>query len=152
MILTNPNIYVSGFGPVLTQLVKENCDIYYAVGIGDSNWDLESDKGLGNKNRSRTTLFNETFRKQVNASLEVDYLGEGDIPSEEPTNKLQLRIKFQVDEAVGDLREFGIFVALESEDISAKDSGIMIIHEIHDKMVKTDSEVIERYVNLILMN
>jgi len=152
MILTNPNIFVDAFGPLLNKLLKSNCTLYYAVGSGDTQWDNEADKGLSKKSRSRTTLFNEVFRKKIDNVSDTDYIDDNNQVSITPTKKLQFRVELDTDEAIGELREFAVFVDPEGSDIPGVDEGTMILHEIHPKAVKAGGETVNRYVNLVLMN
>jgi hypothetical protein len=151
MLLTNPNIYTNGLGLSLTYLLKNHAIIYYAIGGGDSHWDIEIDKGQSKKDKTRIKLFDELYRVKVDNSLDMDYLDENNDVSSNPTNRLQLRATIPSAEAQGSHREFGVFIDVEGNDIPNKDDGTLIIHEIHDIKEKGDIEI-ERTVNMILAN
>ncbi len=115
---------------------------YWAVGSGAGNWDNNNPPAptVGD-----TKLFNETFRKAINAS-DITFLDSSDKPTTSVTNKLQISVTFGEAEANGELREFGLFGGNATGN---KDSGIMINRKTHGLIYKTSGMRLERIIRIV---
>jgi len=115
---------------------------YWAVGSGAGTWDNANPPApaVGD-----TKLFNETFRKAINAS-DITFLDSNDNPTTSVTNKLQIKVTFTEEEANGELREFGLF---GGNATSTKNSGIMINRKTHGLIYKTSGMTLERTIRIV---
>ena len=115
---------------------------YWAVGSGAETWDNANPPAptVGD-----TKLFNETYRKAINAS-DITFLDSNDKPTTSITNKLQIRVVFTESEANGELREFGLF---GGNATATKNSGIMINRKTHGLIYKTSGMTLERTIRIV---
>lgn len=93
-------------------------------------------------NRTETKLVSEIFRKPIQPS-DMTFLDSGNLPTETPTNKIQISVTFEANEAIGSWREFSIFGGNAS---STKDTGLAINKKNHALINKTNEMVVERKI------
>lgn len=136
------NIVVDSISKLISALIKHENDytdgrLYWAVGEGLPSWDTAPYTPVA----TTTKLFNEVFRKQITSRSFIDVEGN---PTNEVTNRLQLDIVLETNEANGfSLREFGIF---GGNVTSVPNSGIMINHKTHSRIDKEEGMRVERSV------
>lgn len=136
------NIVVDSISKLISALIKHENDytdgrLYWAVGEGLPNWDTAPYSPVA----TTTKLFKEVFRKQITSRSFIDVEGN---PTDEVTNRLQLDIVLETNEANGfSLREFGIF---GGNVTSVPNSGIMINHKAHSRIDKEEGMRVERSV------
>lgn len=109
--------------------------LYWAVGEGEEEWDaLPPDTDPKTKR-----LVREIYRKPLDAARDMAY---------DPTTRtISLRVTFRPDEAVGLLREFGIFGGDATE---TADSGYLINYKIHALIDKTLPRGLERHLEFTI--
>lgn len=112
---------------------------YFAVGSGSSSWQNEN---LPSPEASDVKLLNETFRKTITAG-DVTFIDSANEESSTPTNRLQIKVTFNENEANGELRELGIF---GGNATATKDSGYMLNRKIHALIYKTSGMKLERII------
>lgn len=136
------NIVVDSISKLISALIKHETAyidgrLYWAVGQGLPNWDTAPYSPVA----TTTTLIDEVFRKQITSRSFIDTEGN---PTEVVTNRLQLDITLETNEANGfSLREFGIF---GGNVTSVADSGVMINHKAHSRIDKEEGMKVERSV------
>lgn len=112
---------------------------YFACGKGSSNW---SNEAPPMPDAQMSKLVAETFRKEIKPT-DVVFIDSASEVSETPTNRIQITVTFNENEANGELREIGIF----GGDATAKaDSGIMVNCKFHPLIYKTTGMKLERVV------
>lgn len=114
---------------------------YWAVGSGESNW---SNTSLPIPDITNTSLVNETYRKAITPE-NITFIDADNKPTSEVTNKLQVSVTFNEDEANGELREFALFGGKATDSLN---SGLMVNHKIHPIIFKTDGMILERLIRL----
>ena len=138
----NRNLIVSGINNLISALFKNQSGYtgigYWAVGSGQSSWDTN----LANPAASDVKLVNEIGRKAIPASA-ITFLTSSDDTTSTVTNRLQITLTFEENDANGSWREFGIF---GGNATSTKDSGVMINHKTHSVIPKSNSMRIERQI------
>lgn len=92
--------------------------------------------------RTETKLVSEIYRKAIQPS-NMTFLDEGNLPTETPTNKIQISVIFEANEAIGSWREFSIFGGNAS---TSKDTGLAINKKNHPLINKTNEMVVERKI------
>lgn len=112
---------------------------YFAVGSGSSSW---SNENLPSPEVGDVKLLNETFRKTITAG-DVIFIDSENEESTVPTNRLQIKVTFNENEANGELRELGIF---GGNATAIKDSGYMLNRKIHALIYKTSGMKLERII------
>lgn len=123
------------FARLLANQTGLNGPLYWAVGEGDSAWDA----GAPKLDARITRLRREIYRKALDPVNEIRYDAE--------TRTLHLEIRFESDEAVGTLREFGIF---GGDATGAPNSGYLVNYKTHDKIEKKEGDVLEREGEFVL--
>jgi beta-lactam-binding protein with PASTA domain len=103
--------------------------LFWAVGSGDPSWDANPKTA----DRNTTSLVHEIFRKPLDLERDVFYDAD--------THRLTVRVIFEPDEAVGTLREFGLFGGNASP---LADSGYLLNYRIHPALEKSDENSLER--------
>jgi beta-lactam-binding protein with PASTA domain len=103
--------------------------LYWAVGEGDPSWDADPKTA----DRNATTLVHEIYRKPLDLEQEISYDPE--------THRLTVAVTFAPDEAVGTLREFGLFGGDASPE---PDSGYLINYRIHPAVEKSAANSLQR--------
>ena len=145
-VLEHTNLVVDNCSRLIASLMKGQSGFrgitHWAVGSGQSSWDNANPPApaVGD-----TKLFNETFRKAVQAS-DITFLDANDNPTASVTNKLQVKVTFTEAEANGDLREFGLF---GGNATNTKDSGLMINRKTHGLIFKTSGMRLERIIRIV---
>lgn len=114
---------------------------YWAVGSGAGSWDNNNPPA---PSVTDTKLTSEVFRKAVSPS-NITFLDDSNQPTATVTNKLQVKLVFNENEANGELREFGLY---GGNATSIKDSGIMINRKTHGLLYKTSGMTLERTINI----
>ncbi|MBI4672964.1 MAG: hypothetical protein HY741_15015 [Chloroflexi bacterium] len=109
--------------------------LYCAVGAGDAAWDAD----LPTPDARVTHLVREIFRKPLDLANAASY--------DATTHTLTLSITFGAGEAVGTLREFGIF---GGDVTAAPDSGYLVNYKIHAPIDKKESDTLQRTVEFKL--
>ena len=108
--------------------------VYWAVGSGDPSWDTTPPQ----PNLRTTALQHEIYRKRVEA---------GQIAYDTTTKTITINITFAPGEAVGTLREFGVF----GGDATAwQGSGYLFSYRAHPKVEKTSDSILQRQLQLTL--
>lgn len=115
---------------------------YWAVGSGAGSWDNANPPAptVGD-----TKLVNETFRKAV-LDTDIVFLDANDAETQAVTNKIQIKLVFNEDEANGELREFGLY---GGNATATKGSGIMINRKTHGLIYKTSGMQLERTIRIV---
>ncbi|HEY3079227.1 MAG TPA: hypothetical protein VGM69_04910 [Chloroflexota bacterium] len=108
--------------------------LYWAVGRGDPAWDAAPPSADPRARR----LVDELFRKPLEAGRDVRY--------DPATKTLELRVSFGPGEAVGTLREFGVFAGNAT---GAPGSGYLINYVAHAAVDKAPAQVLERTLQLV---
>ena len=117
-------------------------DLYIAVGEGEKAWDtIPPDVG-----RTVKALTGEIARKEVN-TREVIYLDEDGAESRDPTPRIRLVVDFAVEEAIGSLRECGLYGVKASE---TPGSGTLLSYYIHPRIEKTNAMTLQRAIHIDL--
>ncbi|HEY3079228.1 MAG TPA: PASTA domain-containing protein [Chloroflexota bacterium] len=109
--------------------------LYWAVGTGDPTW---GDAPPAPQDGA-TRLVDELYRRPLDPARQIEY--------DPLTRTLRLRVAFGPAEAVGVLREFGLFGGDAS---GARDSGFLINYRTHAPIDKTRPRVLERTLELTL--
>ena len=112
-----------------------NGGLYCAVGSGDAAWDAN----LPTPDARVTQLVREIYRKPLDLTKAASY--------DATTHTLTLDITMGAGEAVGTLREFGIF---GGDVTAAPDSGFLINYKIHAAIEKKDGDILQRTVEFKL--
>lgn len=112
---------------------------YFAVGSGSSSWQNES---LPSPSATDAKLLSETYRKAI-TSNDISFIDSSNEESTTPTNRLQIKVTFNENEANGELRELGIF---GGNATATKDSGYMLNRKIHALIYKTSGMKLERII------
>lgn len=137
------NIVVDSASTLIACLMKGQSGMggiqYFAVGRGSSNWSNEQPP-MPDAVTSR--LVAESFRKKIKPENIVFITTDNEV-SETPTNRLQITVMFEEEEANGELRELGIF---GGNATAMKDSGLMINCKIHPLIYKTNGMKLERII------
>lgn len=145
-VRTYHNTVVNDCSKLIACLIKAHTGFtgvkYWAVGKGEPTWNNES---LPSPTVNDTSLRNETFRKIIKPE-DIIFLDASNKPSTNPTNRLQIKVIFNENEANGDLREFGLFGGTASNNAN---SGIMINRKIHPLIYKTTGMKLERVIRLV---
>jgi hypothetical protein len=117
-------------------------DLYIAVGEGKPDWDtIPPDVG-----RDAEALTNELTRKLVSAR-DITYLSEDGSTSRDPTPHIRLVVDFGLAEAIGSLRECGVYGIDASE---APGSGTLLSYYIHPLVSKTGTMTLRRAIQIDL--
>lgn len=139
------NIVVENCSVLIAALMKGHAGYagatYWAVGSGDPLWSNEAPPAPV---VSTSQLENETFRKAIQVG-EIIFLDASNNESVVPTNKIQITVLFENNEANGELREFAIFGGNAS---GIANSGLMVNHKIHPLIYKTSALQLERILRL----
>jgi hypothetical protein len=116
--------------------------LYLAVGSGQPAWDRQPPP----PSRGAARLENETFRKRIEAHDAV-FLDAGLRESAVPTARLLFRATLAPSEALGTLRESGLFAGAAGPE---RDSGALISYVTYAAVAKTADLELERFVRLDL--
>lgn len=115
---------------------------FVAVGAGDEAWD----DAVPGEDRTSTQLFDEVVRRAVPAE-QVTSLDERGQPTEAPTTRLQFTVTFGADEAVGTLRECGLFGGEATEE---RGSGTLLSYFTHARIDKAEGMTLVRTIRVDL--
>jgi len=115
---------------------------YWAVGSGASSWDTN----LPDPEINATVLTAEIGRVKIQPS-EITFLDANYNPSTDPTNILQIKHTFGINDCNGVWREFGIFGGQAS---ATANTGLMINKKHHKIITKTSDMTIERTMRFTL--
>lgn len=144
--LKGHNIVVSSFIPLVLRLLKKEENIegiqYWAVGSGASSWDST----LPLPSASATQLTNEIGRVAISSS-EITFLDSRFDEVDYPTNIIQVKHLFGVNDCNGTWREFGLF---GGNATSTANSGILIDKRHHSVITKTSDMTVERILRFTL--
>jgi beta-lactam-binding protein with PASTA domain len=105
--------------------------LYWAVGSGDPSWDANPPLA----DRNSTKLVSEIYRKHLDAKQDILY--------DSATRQLVVNVRFAPEEAVGTLREFGLF---GGNATSSPGTGYLINYRIHPDIKKTSDNSLERHL------
>jgi len=135
------NLVVDNCSVLIAGLMKSSLNgvQYFAVGSGSSSWNNAS---LPSPVATDTKLLAETYRKAITPA-DIVFLDSSNEESLQPTNRLQITVTFNEDEANGELRELAIF---GGNATSTKDSGYMLNRKIHPLIYKTSGMKLERII------
>ena len=140
------NTVVDDCSKLLAGLIKGNGFKgvqYWAVGKGESSWNNDNPP---NPSVSDTRLRLESFRKAIEPD-NIRFLDASNNPTDEVTNKLEIKVLFTENEANGELREFALF---GGNATSTANSGVMLNRKTHPLIYKTSGMRLERIIRLIL--
>lgn len=107
--------------------------LYLALGEGTEEWDENPPE----EDSSTTHLVKEIFRKKIDPTRQISY--------SEETKVLTINIELDAEEAVGTLREFGLFGGDATND---PNSGFLINYKTHPKIDKTSPRILKRTIQL----
>ena len=139
------NLIVDSCSVLIAGLFKNHFNIgikYLAYGHGSDEW---IDENLPVPKNEDTKLLSEFFRKEITPDM-VTFIDGEDNPTEEITNRIQIRILLEANEGNGSLREFGLFGG--NSATSELNSGILINRKIHGHIYKTSGMLLERIIRL----
>jgi len=133
-----PNLIVFRAMDLIAGLLKQQPNLagllYWAVGSGDLAWDTTPPQ----PNLRTTALQKEIYRKRIDA---------GQMAYDPTTKTLTINITFTPDEAVGTLREFGVF----GGDAAAwPGSGYLFSYRAHPKIEKASGSILQRQLRLTI--
>ena len=123
--------------------LPEGGTLYLAVGAGQTAWDTQAPE----PSRATARLENELFRKRIDPR-DVVYLDADQKESAAPTARLLFRVSLGPSEAVGVLRESGLFAGAAGPE---GNSGTLISYATYAPLTKTADLALERFVRLDLM-
>ena len=145
-VIEGHNLVVNSFLKMVMALCKNDSSYsgiqYWAVGSGDASWDTS----LPNPEINATRLTNEIGRVAI-LPEEITFLNADMVESSTPTNILQIRHTFGLNDCNGEWREFGIF---GGNATGAANTGIMINKRHHGIITKTKDMSIERTMRFTL--
>lgn len=134
------NLIVNSFLKLAMALLKGQSGFsgigYWAVGSGASSWDTN----LPDPEINATVLTAEIGRVKIQPS-EITFLDANYNVSANPTNILQIKHTFGINDCNGIWREFGIFGGQAS---ATANTGLMINKKHHKIITKTSDMTIER--------
>lgn len=140
------NLVVSSFLNLVMSLMKGQSGYsgitYWAVGSGSDSWDTSPIDPVV----SATKLTQEIGRVAI-PSDEIVFLNSSYEESQNPTNILQIKHTFGINDCNGIWREFGLFGGTAT---SALNSGVMINKRHHGVITKTSELTIERTMRFTL--
>ena len=140
------NLIVNSFLKLAMALLKGQPGFsgigYWAVGSGESSWDTN----LPDPEINATVLTAEIGRVNIQPS-EITFLDANYNPSTNPTNILQIKHTFGINDCNGVWREFGIFGGQAS---AIANTGLMINKKHHKIITKTSDMTIERTMRFTL--
>lgn len=122
--------------PLFTAALQGEPSLFVAVGAGEPEWDDTPPDA----DSSGIRLVGEVERKAA-APGAVAYLDADDNVVETPTSRLQVAVRFDADEAVGTLRECGLFGGAAT---SSPDTGDLLAYYVHDKVEKAPGTTLTR--------
>jgi hypothetical protein len=117
-------------------------NLFVAVGAGDAIWD----DAVPETTRDVTQLVNEVARQAVNPE-EIAYLDTNGEATVVNTPRLRIPATFGPDEAVGTLRECGLFGGDATRDAG---SGTLLVYYAYPRLEKTTGMVLERVIRIDL--
>lgn len=145
-VIEGHNLVVNSFLKLVMALCSGNMSTgikYWAVGNGDASWDSELPEPEINASR----LTSEIGRVKISPS-DITFLNGDDSISAIPTNILQIRHTFGVDDCNGEWREFGLFGGDDATE--STNSGIIINKKHHSIITKTREMAIDRTMKFTL--
>lgn len=134
------NLVVNSFAVLLTALCKTGRTPAYsgithmALGTGLVGWDAG---GFPTPLVTDTILVTELTRKALDSVSDIN--GSNNVVTTGPTGRLLLSATFNLNEAIGDIREFGLFGgrAADGFTLDQTNQGIMVNHINHAKITKS---------------
>lgn len=134
------NLVVNSFAVLLTALCKTGRTPAYAgithmaLGTGLVGWDAG---GFPTPLVTDITLVTELARKPLDSVSDIN--GSNLVVTTGPTGRLLLSCTFNLNEAMGDIREFGLFggIAATGFTLDQTNQGIMVNHINHAKITKS---------------
>lgn len=114
---------------------------FWEVGSGNASW---NDASPPNPVKTDVGLLTPTFRKAI-LPADIIFIDANDNPSATPTNRLEIKVKFGVNEANGYLREFGLFGG-QGAVLGTLGSGYMVNRKTHGVIFKTAGIELERII------
>ena len=116
--------------------------LYLAVGTGQASWDTLPPQ----LERQRLRFNSELARLAVDTTQAV-YVTEAGEVSRDPTSRVRVQVNFAADQAIGSIRETGLF-GVDATD--ALGSGQLLSYFAHPRIDKTEEMELERQVTLEL--
>ena len=139
------NVVVNGCSTMIAILFANKSGYtglqYWAVGKGDSTWSNDNPPVPSVTNSKLTS---ETFRKAITSDC-ISFIDASNNISATPTNRIQVALTFNENEANGELREFGLYTGNATATLN---SGIMINQKIHPVIYKTTGMKLARTIRL----
>jgi hypothetical protein len=126
-----------GFYVALAAALRETggaARFFIAVGSGDPGWDAAPPAG----DRAADDLVREVARAAVEGER-VEFLDERGDPSDVPTHRLRLSVTFGDREAVGTLREAGLFGPGPRDG-----RPVLLSHVVHPRVEKAEGATLSR--------
>lgn len=145
-IIKGHNLVVNSFLKLVMGLCSGNITSgigYWAVGSGDKSWDTAPVSPEINASR----LTSEIGRVKILQS-DMSFLTEDGNIAYSPTNILQVRHTFGINDCNGEWREFGLFGG--GSATGEANSGIIINKRHHSIITKTDEMAIDRIMRFTL--
>ena len=143
----NKNIIVRNLGILVARMLKGDSQTgigYWAIGSGNSSWDVVPVAA----DVEDTSLVVEFARKIIPAEA-INYIDDNNLVSVTPTNRLEIVLTFDDDEAVGTWREFAIFAGNATATLN---SGTNINKKNHGRIDKTSDMTIIRQMRFTFVN
>lgn len=149
-IIESSNIIVKDCSKLIAGLVGGKLTSgasYWAVGSGNSAWDVAWGTNDPVPVDSAVKLIAEIGRKAIVPSTDVIYVDVNGNPAGAGviTNRIKITVTFGANDANGDWREFGLFGGNATSSVN---TGIMIDHKYHKIIFKTPSITVTRSIIL----
>lgn len=142
------NMIVDSFINLVMALMQQKSGYsgikYWAIGSGDAEWDKLAI--IPSPNIGEVKLTNEIGRIEISQS-DMTFLNSDGSVSNDPTNILQIKKTFGVNDCNGKWREFAIF---GGNATASANSGIMVNKRHHGRIDKTSDMIIERTMKFTL--
>lgn len=138
----NRNTIVVSVNQLISALLKKETGYtgiqYWAIGSGQPEWDSSQP----NAQPTDRGCVNEFFRKAITPTA-IRFVDEAGQTTSAVTNRLEISLFFDKNEAVGSWREFSI---IGGNATASLNTGYSINHKIHGKIEKTRDITIERTI------
>jgi hypothetical protein len=138
------NTVVDNASVLIASLIKRHAGyqgaLFWEVGSGDVSW---SDTAPPSPAKSDFKLLTPTFRKAIQLT-DMSFIDVSNVIQANPTNRVQIVVRFLTNEANGYLREFGIFGGGPTAVVGTLGSGLMINRKTHGVIYKTSAMELER--------
>lgn len=123
---------------LMASQTSEGSTLFVAVGSGNSEWDNRPPE----LRREQIAFQQEVSRYAVNSNDIVFITDNGEV-SEAATSRIQISATFGLEQALGTIRETGIFAMGATEQLG---SGVLLSYFVHPRIDKTTEVTLERKI------